>query len=574
MLLSKSKLALFLLTFISTSMAAEDPLLSFLQRVQSSAFRTLGPKDFDPKLYVDLPLKYDLPSTISAFDSLPTEIQPATFQQFLNEYFYPAGSDLLPAGSELTDFDPNPEGFLAKVENEEVRGWALEVHGLWKVLARRVSDEVKNGSDKHTLLYLPNVVMIPGSRFREVYYWDSYWIIRGLLVSKMYDTAKGIVLNLISLTETYGCVINGARTYYTNRSQPPLLSSMVMEIYEKTRDLDLIQKALPSLLKEHKFWVSDVHQVIIEDKKGRKHNLSRYQARWYQPRPENAIIDEESAVNLSSSYEKEAFYHELASAAESGWDFSSRWMRNSSDLTTLRTTSIIPVDLNTFICKLEYDISVFAKIIGDNLTSEKFLEASKNRQIAIRTLLWNSMLEQWVDYFLHKTDSCEEIYQWNIDSQSENIFASNFAPLWFAAHCSDSSLLMENLSEEILLKSLKKSGLIHEFGISTSLLYTTQQWDLPNGWAPLQDMIVHGLIHFSNEEAINLGENIAIKWIKTNYEAYKKTKSMHEKYDVDSCGGFGGGGEYKPQTGFGWSNGVILAFLEEFGWPAEREIEC
>lgn len=89
----------------------------------------------------------------------------------------------LDAGSDVVlhdpvDFVPNPKGFLLKVKNLEIRKWALEVHALWKNLSRKVSDEVKKHPEWHTLLPLSEPVIIPGSRFREVYYWDSYWVIR------------------------------------------------------------------------------------------------------------------------------------------------------------------------------------------------------------------------------------------------------------------------------------------------------------------------------------------------------------------------------------------------------------
>ncbi|XP_008799558.1 probable trehalase [Phoenix dactylifera] len=549
------------------------PLVSFLQRLQSAAFATLGPDGFDPKLYVDIPLKTDLAATEEAFARLPRPggvIPVSDLERFLGDYFGKAGSDLVHA--EPADFVAEPEGFLPKVENPKVRAWALEVHSLWKNLSRRVSDEVRERPEQHTLLPLPWPVVVPGSRFREVYYWDSYWIIRGLLASKMYDTAKSIVNNLISLIEIYGYVLNGARTHYSNRSQPPLLSSMVFEIYMRTGDLAFVKKSLPSLLKEHSFWNSAIHKVIIQDLQGCKHSVSHYYAMWNKPRPESATIDEESASNLTTASQKENFYRQVASTAESGWDFSSRWMSNSSDLTTLATTSIIPVDLNAFIYKMELDIAFFAKLIGDNSTSEKFLAASKARQAAIKSIFWNSEMEQWLDYWLISKSNCEEVYQWEAHYQNRNIFASNFIPLWIETYNTD--LCKDGTMVEKVLKSLQSSGLLHVAGIATSLSNTGQQWDFPNGWAPLQHMIVEGLTKSGSKEAKSVAEDIAIRWIRTNYAAYMKTGAMHEKYDVEACGKIGGGGEYKPQTGFGWSNGVVLAFLEEFGWPRDREIEC
>lgn len=208
--------------------------------------------------------------------------------RFIETYFHAAGHDLVYSDPE--DFVPEPDGFLPKVKNPEVRAWAIKVHSLWKNLSRKVSSEVKTHPNYHTLLPVPGSVVIPGSRFREVYYWDSYWVIRGLLVSKMYKTAKSIVTNLISLIEEYGFVLNGARAYYTNRSQPPLLSAMIYEIYARTGDIELVKRSLPALLKEHEFWNSDIHKVNISDAQGCTRTLNRYYARWNKPRPESSTM--------------------------------------------------------------------------------------------------------------------------------------------------------------------------------------------------------------------------------------------------------------------------------------------
>eukprot|EP00268_Persea_americana_P040382 TRINITY_DN400_c1_g1_i1.p1 TRINITY_DN400_c1_g1~~TRINITY_DN400_c1_g1_i1.p1 ORF type:complete len:594 (-),score=111.37 TRINITY_DN400_c1_g1_i1:1058-2839(-) len=546
------------------------PLISFLQRLQSTALKTLGPTNFDPKLYVDLPLKSDLSTAEAAFDKLPRSpngsVTARDLGQFIEQHLERAGSDMVAAEPE--DFLPVPEGFLPKVKSKEVRAWALEVHSLWKNLSRKVSDEVKGRPGLHTLLPLPGRVVIPGSRFREVYYWDSYWVIRGLLVSKMYETAKSIVNNLLSLVNEHGFVLNGARAYYTNRSQPPLLSAMILEIYKRTGDLALVKSAFPSLLKEHHFWNSGIHKVVIQDAEGCNHVMSRYYAMWNKPRPESATIDEETASKLPSASLKEQLYRELASTAESGWDFSTRWMRNSSDLATLATTSIIPVDLNVYVLQMELNIAFFARLIGDHSAAEKFSAASQARRAAINSVFWNAKMDQWLDYWLINSNSCKGAHSWDGQSQNENMFASNFIPLWIDFFNSDGALVKK------VAKSLQNSGLLRDAGIATSLSNSGQQWDFPNGWAPMQHMIVEGLVRSGSKEARILAEDIAVKWIRTNYAAYKKTGAMHEKYDVEACGKTGGGGEYIPQTGFGWSNGVVLAFLEEFGWPQDQEIGC
>ncbi|KAG8084107.1 hypothetical protein GUJ93_ZPchr0010g8488 [Zizania palustris] len=400
-------------------------LLRLLQRVQSEALRALGPRDFDPKFYVDLPLAADASAVGAALSSLTRPaLSREVMEAFISRYFAPAGSDLVAA--DPLDFEDEPRGFLPKVENAEARAWALEVHALWKDLARRVAPDVVARPDRHTILPLPGRVVVPGSRFREVYYWDSYWVVRGLLVSKMYDTAKDITLNLVYFAEKYGFVLNGARSYYTNRSQPPLLSSMVLDIYMATGDMVFLKRAFPSLLKEYSFWMSDIHNVAIMDNHGRVHNLSRYQAMWNKPRPESATIDEEFASKLTSTAAKEKFYHQVASTAESGWDFSSRWMRDSTDMTTLATSHIIPVDLNTFILKMEQDIAFFAELIGENTVSESFSEASNARYNAIESVLWNSDMEQWLDYWL-PTDGNGQVLTKDISLMSYNVIVSNGA---------------------------------------------------------------------------------------------------------------------------------------------------
>ncbi|KAE9614049.1 putative alpha,alpha-trehalase [Lupinus albus] len=342
---------------------------------------------------------------------------------------------------------------------------------------------------------------------------------------------------------------------------------MIYEIYRSTGDIELVKRCLPALLKEHEFWNSEIHKVTITDAQGCTHSLNRYYAMWNKPRPESYIMDKEAASIFLNGSEKEQFYRDLASACESGWDFSTRWMRDPPDFTTLATTSVIPVDLNAFLLGMELNIAFFAKVIGDDSTAEKFLEISDVRKKAMNSVFWNENMKQWLDYWL-KSSTSEEAQVWEALHQKKNVYASNFVPLWMEPFYSDISLVGN------VVESLKSSGLIRDAGIATSLSDSGQQWDFPNGWAPLQHMLVEGLVKSGLKEAKLLAEEIAIKWITTNYIVYKKTGVMHEKFDVEHCGEFGGGGEYVPQTGFGWSNGVLLAFLEEFGWPEDRKISC
>ncbi|GFS44444.1 trehalase 1 [Actinidia rufa] len=519
-----------------------NQLLTFLQQLQETALETFGDKQFDPKLYVDLSLKSNLSSTREAFEKLPRSndgtVSTSDLNRFLEDYLNGAEEDLVYA--EPSDFVPEPEGFLPAVESAVVRGWALEVHSLWRNLSRRVAGMVVKQPELHTLLPLPKPVMIPGSRFREVYYWDSYWVIRGLLASKMYETAKGIVKNLISLIDEFGYVLNGARTYYTNRSQPPLLSAMIRDIYDRTGDMEFARKSLPALLKEHKFWNSGVHSVTILDAKGCNRTLSRHYAMWNKPRPESSTIDQETASKLSSDSEKKHLYRELASTAETGWDF-----QYKVDEEFFGSHNIGNDIHPTGRFKCIHTQAFLANVTGDCATSAHFLEAAEARKEAMNAVFWNEEMGQWLDYWLSKGTQCKDDYTWRASNQNRNIFASNFIPLWIDLFNSDRKLV-----EKVM------------------------QGTFPNGWAPLQHAIVEGLVRSGSKEARSMAEDIAVSWIRTNHVAFKKSGAMHEKYDVQKCGEFGGGGEYVPQTGFGWSNGVVLAFLEEFGWPKHKKIDC
>lgn len=163
------------------------PLVSFLERLQQAALDTFGSTNFDPKFYVDLSLKFDLTTTEDAFDRLPKSVNGSltinALKNFIERYLDSPVDDLVYV--EPVDFVQVPIGFLPKVNNQKVRAWALEVHSLWKNLSRKVAASVLKHPELHTLLPLAEPVIVPGSRFGEIYYWDSYWVVR-LVLSVFY----------------------------------------------------------------------------------------------------------------------------------------------------------------------------------------------------------------------------------------------------------------------------------------------------------------------------------------------------------------------------------------------------
>ncbi|MEW5301860.1 MAG: hypothetical protein WDW36_004690 [Sanguina aurantia] len=444
---------------------------------------------------------------------------------------------------------------------------------MWKHLSRQVCDDVRERPDRHTLLPLPYPFIIPGDRFRECYNWDSYWIILGLLSCDLVGTAEGLLLNLLYLVQRLGFAPNGARSYYTNRSQPPLLGCMVRAVWEaKGGDPSdpLLAAALPQLLACHRHWTTGHKVVGVTGSDGQRHGLSRYYAAWDRPRPESYREDVETARAAgldAGSMEAARLWRGLASAAESGWDFSSRWLAESGDLASIRTTQILPADLNALLYKLELDISSIATTVGDKPTATLFDSHAANRKLAMQQLMWCDSCACWHDLLLPPPDSSasedlssQPLSQAHIPihtapppsaepesrlSQLPGLHgitaASNWIPMWAGLADPGSAQACAAVA------SLLTSGLLREGGIMATLHPTGQQWDAPNVWPPPLTPAHHSLGKQRGPRCTGASGH------------------MHEKYDGLRRGQVGGGGEYATCVGFGWSNGVLLDLMQRYG---------
>ena len=196
-----------------------------------AAVQTANPPLFnDSKTFVDMPLRVDPEDALAAFDALPTlngAVSRDDLVDFVDTYFVAAGSDLVAASP--SDWVASPPR-LAKIANDTWREFGLALNNIWPDLYRVVNASVFAEPQRYSLLLREAGLVLPGGRFRETYYWDSYWIVRGLLVCGMVDTAQGVVQNLLDDVSDFGFVPNGGRAYYTQRSQPPLLASMMLEV--------------------------------------------------------------------------------------------------------------------------------------------------------------------------------------------------------------------------------------------------------------------------------------------------------------------------------------------------------
>lgn len=223
---------------------------------------------------------------------------------------------------------------------------------------------------------MKNGVIVPGGRFLEFYYWDSYWIMRGLLYSEMHETVKGMLRNFLSIIDRFGFIPNGGRIYYLTRSQPPMLPSMVESYVEMTNDTNFIREALPRLQREFDFYENN-HMVKVG---GYYLAIYGYDGTG-RPRPESYVEDVMSASHFKTPEERGNFYSEMVAGAESGMDFSSRWFiknkTNDGQLIDIKARSIIPVELNALLQKNAQIIANFHEKLGNTNIAVKYKYKAK-----------------------------------------------------------------------------------------------------------------------------------------------------------------------------------------------------
>lgn len=277
----------------------------------------------DSKTFVDMKLKYMPSVVLDNYRKYKNETANPTresLRKFVKDNFDDVNTEFETV--EPQDWVENPR-FLQKIKDQHLRDWAHNLNAIWKQLGRKIKDEVKENNDLYSIVYVKNLVIVPGGRFREFYYWDSYWIMSGLLLSEMFETVKGMLDNFAGIVDTYGLIPNGGRIYYLQRSQPPLFIPMVKQYYDYTGDIEFVRSIVDSMEKEYKYWI-DNHMRDVE-MNGKTYKVAYYGDKSIGPRPESYREDFENAEIFPGNTEKESYYSELKAAAESGWDFSSRW---------------------------------------------------------------------------------------------------------------------------------------------------------------------------------------------------------------------------------------------------------
>ncbi len=434
-----------------------------------------------------------------------------------------------PAGTD-SHYAPDP--------NQNV---VAHIDTLWNVL-RRNPDPVE--SRWSSLLPLPQPYVVPGGRFDEIYYWDSYFIMLGLEQSGRHDLAKAELKNFATLIDRYGHIPNGNRTYYLSRSQPPFFSQMVGLIASEDGDRIYLD-FLPELKAEYAYWMDGSDKVapghayrhVVRLPDGTL--LNRYWDDLGLPRDESYREDVATAAATPQRSASD-LWRNLRAGGETGWDFSSRWFADNGTLASIEVTELVPVDLNSLMYGLERTLAKAYRIKGDAAHAENLEVRARARAEAIRHWLWDPQIKAFGDY------------QFVQRKLTHRLTAAAVYPLFAGVATRDQA---RQTAATI------RQGLLRPGGMATTQVKTGQQWDEPNGWAPLQYLAVTGLRRYREDD---LARTIATRWIRTNVAAYARTGKLVEKYDISTDTSAAGGGEYPLQDGFGWTNGVLRVLLASY----------
>ena len=420
----------------------------------------IAPQVVFEDLYADVELQRIFPDSKEFADATPKSPPPDILTLYrARKPFSPEALKRFIAAH--FDLPADPPALPVMSERVPIR---QHIDALWKSLTR----DTPTSPPYSSLLPLPRPYVVPGGRFRELYYWDSYFTMLGLAESGRPDLLEDMVQNFGYLVDEYGHAPNGARSYYLTRSQPPFFFAMVGLLYPMDQAA-AFARYLPQLKTEYAFWMEGANElppggahrrvVALDDGS----ILNRYWDDSDAPRDES--YREDIAQAQATLRKPRQMYREIRAAAESGWDFSSRWFADSATLAAIDTTEIIPVDLNSLLFGLESAIRTGCERAGDNDCAEDYARRAAARRAAIDRYLWDQSRGVFLDY------------RWTLKRRIDGVSAATLYPLFTqVASETEAASVAQAVKRELL-----KTG-----GIVATTLNTGQQWDAPNGWAPLQ----------------------------------------------------------------------------------------
>ncbi|KAG6889631.1 hypothetical protein C0992_004522 [Termitomyces sp. T32_za158] len=429
----------------------------------------------DDKTFVDKPTSKPAQEVLAKFQNISSSTTYGEVVQFVDDNFKGEGLEL--EALVLANFTSDP-AFLNNVSAPIVKAFARTVHGFWNQLIRgtNASTVCSGGTTgcESSLIPLNHTFVVPGGRFREQYYWDSFWIVEGLIESELFDIVNATLQNFMDELDNFGFVPNGGRVYYLDRSQPPLFIQMLSHYVTASGDHTILRRALPLAEKELKWW-DDNRSLQVQSASNVTHKVYRYFVNNSAPRPESYLADYTTAnvPNTLNDTQKADLYAELASGAETGWDFTVRWFAPTGDgsnggLRNLNVRNTIPIDLNSILCE-----------DNDNEAASSHRESAAALHAAVLDLLWDPMKLAFYDY--------------NLAAKSRNsVFsAANFYPVW-------SGIIPPELlgSSDKAFSYFSSLNLVlnrYNGTFPSTFVVSEQQWDAPNTWPPHQYIVLQAL---------------------------------------------------------------------------------
>jgi alpha,alpha-trehalase len=416
----------------------------------------------------------------------------------------------------------------------------------------------------HGLLYLPRPYVVPGGRFNEMYGWDSFFIQLGLIRDGEIALARDMADNFLYEIRQYGKVLNANRTYYLTRSQPPFLTPMVLAVYRRTLDRKWLEDSLPSIESYYQFWTTGQH---LTGETG----LSRYFDEGEGPAPEvlvsehdaqgrgdydlirnyfrtHKVTDYDASQYYDAAHDQltALFYKGDRSMRESGFDPSNRFGPFSVDIIHYN-----PVCLNSLLYLMELQIAEIQELLNHPIEAAAWRQRAQDRAARINALMWDSQSGLYCDYdYVHRR-------------VRRYPFLTTFYPLWTGIASADQAAsIVKNLSR------FERAG-----GLQTSEFRSGDQWDSPFGWAPLQWIAVEGLRRYGYKTD---AERISRRFLSLINGEFVRHGNLEEKYDVvrrsdDVVKGLRYG-YHSNEAGFGWTNAVFTALLDELPPKDQREI--
>src|SRR5580658_3944707 len=401
------------------------------------------------------------------------------------------------------------------------------------------------------LLYLPDPYVVPGGRFNEMYGWDSYFTLLGLVRDGEMELAKDMTENYIYEIQHYGMILNANRTYYLTRSQPPFLTEMILEVYRRTGDLKWLTSTVPAIEKYYAYWTHGPHFTA-------ETGLSRYDGGATTPAPE--VVHGERDANGKSHYDRVREYYKTHSVAEydvsqfynaatdeltplfydgdramreSGFDPSARFGPFSVDIIHYN-----PVDLNCLLYRMEMDMAAILTML-ERQDASSWADRAAVRAASINKLMWNPEAGLYFDYnFVERR-------------LSKYHFLTTYYPVWAGiASKEQATQLVAHLD------IFERLG-----GLQMSDNQSGNQWDAPYGWAPMQIIVVEGLRRYGY---LKEADRVANRWLAMIVNDFAEHGVIKEKYDVvTGKSNLAAGlkfGYTSNEIGFGWTNASTVLF--------------